>query len=473
MTLFNRFSKFYISSFIVLILSCTKMVEIEPPVNSITTKSAFADSVNANSAVLGIYSKIYNADQGGVNIFSGNLSILCAITADDVVPFTDEPEYVQLYTNSYNALNGLLASSLWSSTYFYIYQANACIEGLSNSKAISTSTKNHLLAESRFFRAFCYFYLINLFGDVPYVTTTNWELNSTLSRTSKETIYTHIIEELEAIKETAASNYSYSGNEKVRVNKWAILALLARVYLYHGDWDKASETATLLIDNSIDFSLVGDLNQVFLKNSPEAILQWQNLKGFNPYNATPEGLAIIPFDRESPPSYYLTTNLLNQFEAQDQRLINWVDTTIYENASYIFPYKYKIGYAERSPQEPITEYYSVFRLAEQYLIRSEARARIGDLAGAKEDLDKIRIRAGLSNTTATSQEEILNAIFSERRSELFGEWGHRWFDLKRTNRVNDVLLLVKGNNWQSTDELFPIPYAETANNPNLTQNPGY
>jgi len=67
------------------------------------------------------------------------------------------------------------------------------------------------------------------------------------------------------------------------------------------------------------------------------------------------------------------------------------------------------------------------------------------------------------------------AIEEERLRELFTEWGHRWFDLKRTGRANDVLGLIKGINWQETDQLFPIPASEILNNPALAdhQNPGY
>lgn len=115
----------------------------------------------------------------------------------------------------------------------------------------------------------------------------------------------------------------------------------------------------------------------------------------------------------------------------------------------------------------------VFRLAEQYLIRAEARAQQGDATGAKADINAIRNRAGLPDTDADGQASILAAIEHERRIEFFTEWGHRWFDLKRTGRADAVLSPIKPN-WQSTDVLFPIPLQEIENNPNLLpQNAGY
>src|SRR5690606_19066848 len=110
--------------------------------------------------------------------------------------------------------------------------------------------------------------------------------------------------------------------------------------------------------------------------------------------------------------------------------------------------------------------------AEQYLIRAEARAQLSNIAGAQADLNKIRIRAGLGETLASSQNELLTAILQERRFELFTEHGHRFFDLKRTGNLDNVLGSKPG--WNTTDRLFPLPEKELLLNPNLLpQNPGY
>lgn len=85
----------------------------------------------------------------------------------------------------------------------------------------------------------------------------------------------------------------------------------------------------------------------------------------------------------------------------------------------------------------------------------------------------IRNRAGLNNTTAVDVSSLLSAIEHERRVELFAEWGHRWFDLKRWNRASSVLNSVKSPNWQSTDVLYPIPFAQIQANTFLSQNEGY
>jgi hypothetical protein len=121
---------------------------------------------------------------------------------------------------------------------------------------------------------------------------------------------------------------------------------------------------------------------------------------------------------------------------------------------------------------PLTEYNMVLRLAEQYLIRAEARGMQNDLTGAMDDVNIIRARAGLSSIDGTgfAQQDVLDAIDQERRAELFVEWGHRWFDLKRTGKIDAVLGPVKPD-WQSKDALFPIAQTEIIANPNLIQNP--
>jgi hypothetical protein len=116
----------------------------------------------------------------------------------------------------------------------------------------------------------------------------------------------------------------------------------------------------------------------------------------------------------------------------------------------------------------------VLRLAEQYLIRAEARANQNNIAGAVDDINVIRTRAGLPAVSqGVSKDQCLLAIEQERRIELFTEWGHRWFDLKRTNRADAVLSTLKSPNWQSADRLYPIPQSELETDVHLNQNPGY
>ena len=142
---------------------------------------------------------------------------------------------------------------------------------------------------------------------------------------------------------------------------------------------------------------------------------------------------------------------------------------------YYYPYKYKLYFTGQPP----VEYPTLLRLAEQYLIRAEARAQQGNLSGPNgslADLNFIRQRAGLPPSTASTQPDVLTAILNERRMELFTEYGHRWLDLIRTQQVNAVMSLVtpgKGGIWQATDTLYPIPLTDIKADLNIRQNPGY
>ena len=98
---------------------------------------------------------------------------------------------------------------------------------------------------------------------------------------------------------------------------------------------------------------------------------------------------------------------------------------------------------------------------------------LGNILGGQQDLNVIRIRAGLAETTASTTTELTAAILHERRFEFFTEQSHRWFDLKRTGKAAETLSGLKIG-WRNTDLLLPIPEKELQLNKNLLpQNPGY
>jgi hypothetical protein len=294
--------------------------------------------------------------------------------------------------------------------------------------------------------------------------TPDWNKTYLLPRTTKSKVYEQIIADLKDAQNLLANDYSFAGNEKVRANKLAATALLSRVYLYNQQWTDAEAQATVVI-NSGAYMLNSDLNHVFLKNSSEAILQFQPSRTQHPFGVMEQYLMTVA------PIFYLTTDFVNAFEPLDKRKSAWTNTTQLSNTTVFYPFKYKISNGASGGNIP--EYYTVLRLAEQYIIRAEANARLNKIPEAKSDLDTIRIRAGLAITSANDQPSLLFAIEKERRIEFFAEWAHRWFDLVRTDRANTVLGAIKGNTWQTTDQLFPIPISEIRRNPNLTQNPGY
>jgi hypothetical protein len=113
------------------------------------------------------------------------------------------------------------------------------------------------------------------------------------------------------------------------------------------------------------------------------------------------------------------------------------------------------------------------RLAEKYLIRAEARARIGtNLSGALSDLNAIQTRAGATLTTASDAAILISDIALENRKEFFCEQAYRWYNLKRTGEADAVLGAIK-TSYTPKSKLLPIPQSAIDANYNLTQNPGY
>jgi hypothetical protein len=466
----------YINILLVLITvslsNCKKLIQISPPVSTITTPKVFSTDGQANAATVGIYSSMMNIYPIGFG--SGAITIYSGLSSDELKVFdqTSGQELAKFQANTLSASSGIINSSLWSPAYFYIYSSNAIISNLLSSTTINDSVKKELTGEAKFIRAFCYFYLTNLFGDIPLVTSTDWNKTELLSRTSSQQIYAQIISDLKDAQSLLSSDYAIAGGERIRPNKWAATALLSRIYLYGHDWQNAETQASAIINNASLYALDSNINDIFLSNSREAIWQLQQNSGIPPYNGTPEGGLLIPYSSSSNPLFYLTDQLLNAFEEGDKRKKTWLDSTIYSGITYYFPRKYTIGPAEQIYNGPIPQYYTMLRMAEQYLIRAESRAQLGKITDAASDLNAIRNRAGLPNTTSSMKDPLLNDIIHERQIELFSEWGHRWFDLKRLGIATTTLSPIKPD-WNTNAQLYPLPLNELKTDPNLTQNPGY
>jgi starch-binding outer membrane protein, SusD/RagB family len=454
--------KLFLIAFLLISLitiSCKKFVEIPLPDNQLTTDFVFSNDNTAIQTITGIYSNMMNNSQ---QFSCGFITFFAGMSADELYYYTSSTrdEFLNNQISTINHPN--LEVSFWNSCYQYIYASNKCIEGASASTQLSPAIKNLVIGEARFIRAFCYYYLTSLFGDVPLVISTNYNSNQSLPRTSQDSIYSQIIKDLKEAKDLLSINYP--AVERTRPNKYAATALLARIYLFKKDW-RAAETEASEIINSGMYSINSDLSKVFQINSNETI--WQ-LRPVNTTRNTWEGNTIIPSSNSTTPTYLFTSTLINSFEPGDMRKINWTKSRSFLGQTLHYPYKYKVRTGST-----LTEYYVVLRLAEIYLIRSEARIMQNNQQGALYDLNIIRQRAGLINSTAISMSDILLAIEQERKIEYCAEWGARWFDLKRTGRASVILSALKPSTWQDTDVLWPIPQSQINLNPSLTQNAGY
>ncbi len=443
-------------------VGCKKFIEIPPPENQLVSKNAFADDRTADATMAGVYSKMnaFNYQYG--NVLS---SFLPAFAADEFYNVLNNTNFNEFKINALTPDNSYV-NTFWQSAYSYIYHVNAVIEGIEKSTTLSENTRKQLLGEATFVRAFCYFYLVNQFGDIPLILNTDYKVNTVMPRTEKSLVKESIVTDLINAQSMLSSNYSSA--ERIRPNKEAATTLLARAYLYLGKWDLAETEATKVIIDT-RYSILGNLNHVFLNKSLEAIWQLQSVNKSTAGVNTWEGFLIVPPSPTGRAYYNLYDTFVQSFETGDARLANWTKTYVTGGKTYNFPYKYKI----RTAVAPVQEYSMVIRFAEVYLIRAEARAQQNKLDVAIQDLNLIRKRAGLVDLSALlTKEEVLSATFQERRVELFGEWGHRWYDLIRTGKALDVLKPIKPDIDQD-DLLFPIPLPAMRTNPFLVQNNGY
>ncbi|MDB5157302.1 MAG: hypothetical protein JWR50_2009 [Mucilaginibacter sp.] len=448
----------FISGILVLgsLNSCKKLIVENPSGTKLLTSTVFTDSLTTQAAVAGMYNSL--SYSGSYNF---NIAVLPGFSADELTYVGNT--YTQYINNTIPTNDP--SNSIWGSSYGIIYQANAIINGVGGSGKLSAKFKNQALGEALFIRAFCYFYLTTFYGDVPLVTSTDLGVNQALARTSSAAVYAQIIADLKLAQSYLPADFSPSGGtNRTRANKFAATALLARVYLYQSDWADAEAQSTTVISSS-QFALATDLNTVFTATSKEAILQLYNQAG----GYVQFAYSVVPNPVKPVPTYVLTAQQIAAFQAGDKRLTTWTGSLLYSGTTYVYPYKYK------NVTSGNTEYYTLFRIAEQYLIRAEARAQQGNTSGAITDLNAIHnpTRVNLPVYAGpTDQQSVLITIMNERRVELFAEWGHRWFDLKRTNTANAVLGAEKPT-WTPTATLYPIPVGEIQLNPKLVQNPGY
>lgn len=443
----------------IFISACKKFVDVKPSTNLIQTKDLFASDAAALSAVAGVYTQMRATLPALAN---GTLSIYAGLASDELATSSTSLEYDAFYNNSISPTSTVINTQLWSSSYRIIYQTNLILENIEKSTQISKTTQQQLLGEMEVVRSLYYFYLVNLFGDVPLITSSNYSENQYKPRTATDSIYQQIVHDLQDAESLLSTEYP--GDYKARPNSWTAAALLAKVYLNESNWQGAKEECSKII-NSQNYQLESDLNEVFKNTSNETI--WQ-IAPANESRNTVEGSVFIPFSSGNIPTIFATESLLNSFEPGDLRKDNWLQLNTVSGENFYYPFKYKTR-----TNSPVDEYDIVFRLAEIYLIRAEALAQLDDIAGASADLNIVRNRAGLSNYNATNQASLISAIIKERQTELFAEWGNRWFDLKRIGMANSILSAVKNGHWKSTDILFPIPLSEIQINTYLVQNPGY
>ncbi len=471
--------------------SCDDFLDIEPSSQSIAVDNSGTDSVyfksasEVEAALAGAYSDFKNEYWQLDNMVNGDAQ------SDDAYAGGDNPDNFQIDEFKLVATNRNVSRD-WAYLYSTIGKCNTVLNNLDavTDPALTSDRKEEIRGEAAFIRAYMYFQLVQLWGDVPLqlqeVKTISAELLEEIypiifpARSPQAEVYAQIIADLE----TALTRVRVAAPDKGYATVGAVNAMLAKVYATQEphDWNKVLQYCDAVIAGP--YSLLPNYDQLWLntnENSTESIFEINYSGGSSDGNWGTKIFRGLDWKKFNLPS----NDLVAAFDEEGDNTrknasIIFVDITgkwsdeHWPQTHYPFINKWR-NFNEGSDQN-----YIFIRLADILLLKAEALNETGDQAGAAEIVNQIRARVGLAPTTASSQADMRLAIEKERRLELAFE-GHRWYDLKRTGRAIEVMnnetIDHTGNlvGYQLTTErlYWPIPQAELDKNSKLVQNEGY
>lgn len=463
--------------------SCKKdFLELNPS-DRLNDGNFYQDESDFERALIGSYARIRPLFRTSSMLFAADL-----FTDNAEIqwssPSVDEMQFDQ---NELNPGNGLV-NALWTSSLFAIANCNVIINRIGD-VSFDETAKNRIWGEAKFIRAFCYFYLVRLFGNVPLVTQ---EFGSPedvsaadLTLKPSEAVYAFIIEDLQSAESLMPDE---PVADKTRVSIGTVKTLLGKVYLTMHDYDQAAIKLKEVIDWN-QYQLVDDYASLFSagnNNLDESILEVQFLSGQtlgNNFSAmfTPSitNMALFPGNLQGSGRITPTLDLMNAYEAGDERkaasVADSVDL-IGGGKSYVrYGKKFVDWNAVDLSDGSVT--FTILRYADVLLMYAEALNEQGNTPEALTYINQVRARVSLKDLEGLDQESCRTALEKERRLEFVDE-GHRWFDLVRTGRAQEVLdahFESLGLNFSVEDHelIFPIPQNEILLNPELVQNEGY
>jgi len=445
--------KYIAALLLIAVVACDTLDQ--EPVNQIAVEGAITTSRNAQRALQGMYDAMQSTNYYGLrylyyqDAYTDNLQHSGTFTTDQEVSSRRiQPSNLQI-------------RSTWQTMYAVIRNANFVLFSL---PSITDATPEQLAAfeaEARFIRALVYYDLVRVFDGVPIVTefadnTDNLNMDA---RATVEQVYSFITAELQF----AEQNLGNTPNAPFRARPMAATALLARVYLQSGQHSLAAQKASEVIGGG--FTLQPNYRDIFVvQGNSEMILElsFTNVEGDQSFTAISSDPAT------GGQKFYLRPDFYSEFAASGIEGDTRFAASVLQQGQRLRVIKY-FRSATNDDNVPL------IRLAEMYLIRAEANARIAGAAGATtpsilSDINVIRNRAGLAPleiTNIANTQAALTEILRQRRFELAFE-GHRFSDLRRFGLV--------GNLFPANEQfrvVWPIPLQEIEVNNTLVQNPGY
>ncbi|UKT62780.1 RagB/SusD family nutrient uptake outer membrane protein [Pedobacter mucosus] len=495
---------------------CKKFLEEKDPTN-LSPQSFYTLPEHAEAGIAAVYSEIRFIGNGA-GIFSNNWQMLDAPSGIQITETAQNSDLNNLYSLIYDGSN-LHINQTWNGWYKVIAQANLVLDKVPGINPMDAAQKKRILGEASFLRAWSYFYLVRLWGDVPLILqpiSGPNDPNFSPSRTPQEQVYNQIVSDLTSAEAAGLPFMDASG----RVSTAAIKSELAKVYLtmagqplnkgvayYKLAADKAKEVVDYSTSNPTTLGLFptyAALHDAKNDNKVEHIfgIQYNDAAGAgNPLQSIylplhqPLVSKIDGIGTSIPTPEFFASYQTGDLRAKNRE--GFFFTDYYTNGSslplvnrgkpYIFKHFDLIANGTLGTEGTSRSDLNIpqIRYADILLVYAEAQNRADGApnAAAYAAVNAIRTRAQLPALSGLAQTQFEVAVWRERWHELCYE-GITWFDMLRlrkaynesTNNFDEFVGHVNksvNQALQTKNLLFPIPTPEIKNNPKLTQNTGY
>jgi hypothetical protein len=469
---------------LLLVSSCKKFLDVEP-VDRLGSNSFWKTKQDVESAVADCYGLIYDRlTVGPYHNLNGDIragEFICP--GFPVFPTVAKHD---LSNSSQVALPARYKGDLladWYPFYQAIAACNIALDRLDDLTFLDDTEKARYKAEVKFIRAFTYFYISRIYGDVPLYTKAYD--GSAKSRTNFIDVLRFCIQELEETKEALPWQYTDPTNWGVRASRASSETLIANCYMWIAGFDKANQQvywqkaadAALNVKNSGFFQLlpIEDFKQIFKGKTRESIFEFSVNKN---YGSETKYVSLGQWTTHSPivnygansDGYYLASYVQKLYPptAPDKRRDVWFYLPYINNTTQMF---LKYSNVTDVNNYLFDDNMIIFRYSGVLLLGAEALANLGRNGEAVPLLNMVRNRAGAAEYNP-SEGNLVDAVFMEEQKELIGE-GVRWYDLVRTGRVMDINQCVDFLTPEQFNQgawTWPINPKARVNNPNIVLN---
>lgn len=453
--------------------ACNDKLQLSPAVQQ-PTEEALTDIAGVKAGISGMY-----AGMRSVNYYGRNFLVIPELAADNVyLSATNSNRFASTFRVTWLTSDGDI-TNIWNQAYAVMLRANNIINSIPTLKDGTDEEKNDVLGQALFVRALTHFDLLRTFsqpyaiggGSAPGIPImTKFEVGSP-ARNTEDEVYAQIINDLTTAKSLLASD----ADNPYNANAYAASALLARVYLYKGD-NASAVTESSVVINSNAYSIVAAADLPDFYNTPGTSEDIFTLMVLSTESLGSDDVGKI-YLKLGYGDIRVSPDIKKVFDTvADARYTSYIRPFVGGNAG---EYENEKFYG----QDKVSGLYSpkILRISEQYLIRAEANAKLGNYAAAIEDVNAIRANRTIPDLVNIPDADVLANVLLERRRELMFE-GHRYFDLLRNKQ--DIVRTFCGDAWElntpactyaatSPTVIPPIPQREIDVNKNIKQNAGY